>query len=123
MAFVWTTISVGNPIKASEYGEIRSNADDTADNLSVPHYNWDDVAPSAGDKIKGLEGIELQDAIDYLDDENYCQTEHASYDVVVDGTENATYLNDDHVTNYASYISGVNNDRHGGYHTDYQGNY
>jgi len=111
MAFIWTTISAGNLIKASEYEEIRDNIDAEADNLSVAHYGWGGVAPSAGDLIEALDFTELQDAIDYIDDENYCQTENADHDVTIEGTENGTYWGSNLTNEHGTYLSGVNNGR------------
>ena len=130
MAFSWTALD--DPIEVSEYTEIRSNADITADNLSVAHYNWTNVIPSVGDKITASEFIEFQDAADYLDDENYCRTEHANYNSTVDAsrdigydlnlntsydngdlagvlvTKNGTYLNDHNSTVQSNYDSSIN---------------
>ena len=113
MAFSWTALD--DPIEVSEYTEIRSNADITADNLSVAHYTWTNVIPSVQDKITASEFIEFQDAVDYLDDENYCRTEHANYNSTVDASQDIGYDLNLYTSHQSNNLSGVLTTENGTY--------
>ena len=129
MAFSWNTVTAGVTIaKADDINQVKNNTDTLADNLSLAHYSWSEMPVVAGDIIEAAQVTELQDALDYIDTNNVCSTDNASYfgtdnpafdntadltqDATVDGTDNgAINTNVDNGVDGA-FNSGVNVDRH-----------
>jgi len=87
MAFTWTSISVGDVIKADHINEIK-NALDTLFAWEGVTWTWQYLPVSAGQIITYEQIKELRDATDYADDHK-CVTEHATYNSGVDTAENS----------------------------------
>ena len=102
MAFTWTSISVGDVIKADHINEIKNNLDSLFSWEGVS-WSWTYLPVSAGQVITYEQFKELRDATDYADD-NKCKTEHYGYDSGVDSgdneSEHAEYLVEDLTINY-----------------------
>ena len=102
MAFTWTSISVGDVIKADHINEIK-NALDSLFSWEGVSWTWTYLPVSTGQIITYEQFKELRDATDYADDHK-CVTEHATYNSGVDTDdnelENSEYLAEDLYINY-----------------------
>lgn len=72
MAFDWETL---DKIRYDDYIRIKNNIDLTAYNIGFNQFNWQREV-NQGDEVEANDVIELREAIDYLDDQNYCALEN-----------------------------------------------
>lgn len=124
MSFTWSPVSLGDIILAVTANEVKTNTDTLTTNLGVPTYpGWSELPVSTGEKITKDQVDELQDALDYVDDENYCHTywatrynsDCASHDTGIDVTKyNTVDLSKDTAV-LSSENSTVDANQHTGY--------
>jgi len=79
MAFTWTTIVPGvTEADSTHVNEIMINTNSLADTLGIAHYTWTNLPVSEDQIISAVQGEELRDALDYIDD-NSCTTQNTVY--------------------------------------------
>lgn len=84
MAFTWTPVSAGTKEKATHINEVKTNTDALTTKIGIPAYTWSKVPVSIGDKQEASQITELQDALSYVDTNNTCSAENATFDIGAD---------------------------------------
>jgi hypothetical protein len=131
MAFTWNSVSAGTVIKAADINQVKTNVDTLTTNLGIAAYSWSELAVSQGDEDTAAQISELQDALDYVDTNNVCNsdnstqygTNNADKDGTIDGTFNGAVDGTEHNTDNAvkdltaqvTYYTAVDSDQHYSY--------
>jgi len=90
MGFSWSTINVGELVKASHLNEIYDAVNTVTSALGVATFNWQIFPTSPGQTVSWEVFDELRDAIDYAYDNNLCSAHNAGYDVTIDANDYVT---------------------------------
>jgi hypothetical protein len=126
MAFTWSqNINVGQPIKAADVNEVKTNLDSIYSAISKTRTGcasgagWTELPVSAGNPITYNQFKQVRDAADYIDT-NFCATYYSGHLSGVNSTHNSSYNNDVCTGVLSSHQSGVDNSY---YTSDYSGAY
>jgi hypothetical protein len=79
MAFIWANPATVTPgvteAQAATMNEVQTNTDLLADYLTIAHYAWAELPVAVDEEITLIHLNELQDALDYIDDNNICTSQ------------------------------------------------
>ncbi len=111
MAFVWEPLLSAT---ASSYSEMRDAVNSITDAKNASRFNWQSLIPAKKMMVKASRYDELQDATDYADDVNFCNSDHANYyitkdeiqNTVDDSTEDVNQDGTDYTTVYSNQDNG-----------------
>jgi len=147
MGFTWTTINVGELVKASHLNEIYDAVNTVTSALGVATFTWQIFPTSPGQTVTWEVFDELRDAIDYAYDNNQCSTIDANdyvtvdsvdygsddgaadsgydsnFDGTIDGTDRTSYYSDNDSGVDSTYNSDVDDNEHNGYNSNERGTY
>ena len=125
MGYSWIATSIGGKTLKTIFQEISDNLDLLNVDLELPVYSWVNI-PVKGQKITSLLGVEQRTVTDDGDDQNYCRTHYATYNVSHDSAHDASHLNDHNSSHDDGHDTGEDstqktshlNNHNSGYHTD-----
>lgn len=99
MAFSWTSITpLVTKAVTTHMNEIKTAVDTLADNLAISHYSWSNLPVSTSGKINKVQVQELQNSLTYIDGNNVCSVNNASYDSGVQSSQDTGQLSSQDVT-------------------------
>jgi len=131
MGFTWAPIE-GQVHKDSDDAELRTNIDTVISDLDATAFNWTDVS-AQGEIIRASEILQIREAADYADDQNYCRAEKIALDITNypsyhPGYQATYYYSRDHpyylgrdISQYASVLSTHHATDYSGYNSGYDG--
>ncbi len=135
MGFIWRTID--GDIEDLDSSEIRTRVDEVLDDIQTS-WTWTDISGQSEDVLV-LDALELRDAVDFADDQNYCRSDHVDHwnsarfnvDTAHDVTHYpghlSTYLAGYDATHHPSYWNGHYpghlNNNHGAHHPTHYPDY
>jgi len=113
MGFAWTTINVGELVKASHLNEIYDAVNTVTSALGVATFTWQIFPTSVGQTVSWEVFDELRGAIDYAYDNNQCSAHNTGYDVTVDANDYVTVDSVDYGTDDGAADSGYDSNYDG----------
>ena len=121
MGWNWSeSIEEGLIIARDHIQETKGAVQDIAQSLEIDDFEWEHLPVDIGDYVKSDHIRELQDAVDYIDEWNYCHTEKTNQfftkfeneEVSYDSTEEGSYYTSEEVGYDSSEDGTVRNNEH-----------
>jgi len=107
MGFNWTNIDSNIIITSDQYIEMKDACDTTATEIGISKYSWTSNSNIfRGNLITANSFNEMRDAVDYLDNNNYCGSHNNDRNTGHYNGEYATHNNSDYGTHKSGYWSG-----------------
>jgi len=128
MGFQWTELSPGTRVTQEKYQELVDKVKSVENSLLLgsvspgTKWSWDTgIDPFAKIYVVGEDLYEIRNAVDNLDDNNYCRGHKVNHKTTFDSIKHSTY----NPTHYATYKNdlhtGLDSSLHGYNSTHYAG--
>ena len=120
MGFVWEPM---NSVTISAYVEMRDAVNSLTDGKEASRYSWQESIPVSGERITASRYSELQDATDYADDKNVCNSDKSAHYDTYDTNENSSDNSTEDVNEDETNRTTVYTDQDSGYDSSLDGTY
>lgn len=106
MSFTWLTEGTrGKLASSSVLMEIKDNADSLITEIGMPSFTWVIYPVTRGESFTADMFQELQDAIDYIDDNNYCSSNNTTNNAA--DCSHSTGCSSDNTSHYGTALNEI----------------